>query len=152
MKKLLLIVSAFFLALAINAQGTQTEDEVYVGKVKTFGKYSGTGIIIPDVGKTKKQPANPTTLTGIVINDGSNIQDSINGKPGGLYSFKLKKDDGTVVTVGTRDNDFTVPKKIIGRTITVEAVIIDRRRREINPGKPYQPDIQYAATGIKVID
>jgi len=40
MKKLLFILPVFFLAFTVNAQ--QTEDDVYVGKGKTFGRFNGT--------------------------------------------------------------------------------------------------------------
>lgn len=153
MKKLLFILPAFLLSIAVNAQGTQTEDEVYVGKGKTFGNYKGTGIIIPDYNKTAKKPiTNPTTLTGIVISGGgAGVQDSLKDKSGGLYSFNLKKDDGTVVTVGTRDYDFTVPKQLIGKRISIEGlnagtISIDRKRKTV------QKDIQFAAIGLKIID
>ena len=60
----------------------------------------------------------------------------------------VKKDDGTTVIVGTRDYGFTVPKNIVGRKITLDGSMVagGRKRRD------YQQDIQYAATGIKVID
>lgn len=152
MKKLLFILPAFFFTLAVNAQGTQTEDEVYVGKGKTFGKYTGKTIIIPDVGKSEKKPIiNSTTLTGIVISGGDpGVQDSLKNKPGGLYSFNLKKDDGTIVTIGTRDNGFTVPRTIEGHTIIIEGIDAGRRRRDVNIN--YQKEIQFAATGIKIIN
>jgi len=59
----------------------------------------------------------------------------------------VKKDDGTTVIVGTRDYGFTVPKNIVGRKITLDGSMVagGRKRRD-------QQDIQYAATGIKVID
>lgn len=58
MKKLFLIIPVIFFGLAVSAQ---TEDEVYIGKGKTFGNFKGTAIIIPDVGKTTKKPATDQT-------------------------------------------------------------------------------------------
>jgi hypothetical protein len=54
--------------------------------------------------------------------------------------------------VGTKDNGFTVPRVIVGKTITIEGldlVGMGRRRKTIN-NKDYQQDIQFAATGIKI--
>jgi hypothetical protein len=150
MKKLLFILSVFFFTLAVNGQ---TEDEVYIGKGKTFGNFKGIGIIIPDVDKTAKPVNGQTTVTGIVIRGiaRGGVQDSLTNKRGGYSSFDLKKNDGTIVTVGTRDNGFTVPRVIVGKTITIEGldlVGMGRRRKTIN--KDYQQDIQFAATGIKI--
>src|SRR5665647_1077652 len=99
MKKLLFILPVLF-TLAVNAQ--QTEDEVYIGKGKTFGKYNGRGIIIPDTDRNAKPVDRQTTVTGMVVGT---------CKPN-CNSLTVKKSDGTIVTVGTRDNGFTVPKGI----------------------------------------
>jgi len=140
MKKLLLILTSFLLIIALNAQGTQTEDEVFIGKGKTFGNYKGTGIIIPDVGLKGKPYNGPASLTGIVVKVDWCEED--------CRTIMVKKDDGTTVIVGTRDYGFTVPKNIVGRKITLDGSMVagGRKRRD------YQQDIQYAATGIKVID
>ena len=145
MKKLLFILPAFFFTLAANAQ--QTEDEIYIGKGKTFGNYKGTAIIIPDVGRNEKPTNRQTAITGIVITVDWCEEDCL--------TILVKKDDGTTVTVGTKDNGFRVPKKIVGRKIIVEGIDAGqisggRKRRDVK--KDYQKDIQFAATGIKVID
>lgn len=142
MKKLLFILTAMFITFSVFAQ--QTEDEVYVGKGKTFGNYKGTAIIIPDVGKNSKPTDVPRSITGVVIDNGP--ADSLTN--GGLRSIKLKKDDGTIITVGTKDYGFTVPRNLVGRRITIEGDMVagGRKRRD------YQKDIQFAATGIIVID
>ena len=147
MKKLLSILPVIFFTLAVSAQGTQTEDEVYVGKGKTFGNYKGTAIIIPDFDKPVKNPTTDLSrLTGTVISFGLETKmDSLTDKRVSLYSFNLKKTDGTIVTVGTRDNGFTVPKEILGKTITVEG----RKRRDVKNNT--QQDVQFAATGILVV-
>lgn len=139
MKKLLLIMAAFLFTHGVNAQGTQTEDEVYIGKSKTFGNYKGTGIIIPDVGLKGKPYNGPGTLTGIVVKVDWCEED--------CRTIMVKKDDGTTVTVGTRDYGFTVPKNIVGRKIILDGSMVsgDRKRRD-------QQGIQYAATGLKVLD
>ncbi len=152
MKKLLFILPAFFFTLAVNAQ---SEDEVFVGKGKTFGNYKGTGIIIPDFDKTEKKPMTEQTIvTGLVISGGLvSRMDLLTDKRVSLYSFNLKKADGTMVTIGTRDNGFTVPKEIVGKTISVEGIDLvsfPRRRKTVNTD--YQKEIQFAATGIKIID
>ena len=144
MKKLLIILPAFLFTLAANAQ---TEDEVYIGKGKTFGNYTGRGIIIPDIDRKAKPGNGQTVVTGIVVTVGWCEEDCL--------TILVKKDDGTTVTVGTRDNGFTVPKKIVGRKIIVEGIDAGqisggRKRRDVK--KDAQQDIQFAATGIKVID
>ena len=140
MKSLLFIMAAFLFTHAVNAQGTQTEDEVYIGKGKTFGNYKGTGIIIPDVNLKGKPYNGPASLTGIVVKVDWCEED--------CRTIMVKKDDGTTVIVGTNDYGFTVPKNIVGRKITLDGSMVagGRKRRD------YQQYIQYAATGIKVID
>ena len=145
MKKLQFILFALFLSLAMNAQ--QTEDEVYIGKGKTFGNYKGTAIIIPDVGRNEKPTNRQTAITGIVV--------TVNWCEEDCLTILVKKDDGTTVTVGTKDNGFRVPKEIVGRKIIVEGIDAGqisggRKRKDVK--KDYQKDIQFAATGIKVID
>ena len=151
MKKLLPLLSAVFISMAVNAQGTQTEDEIYIGKGKTFGKYTGRSVTTPVTDKTTKSTVtNPTILTGIVLSGGviSNSADSLKSTPGSLYSFNLKKDDGAIILVGTSDYDFNVPKELIGRSVSVEglssATLIERKRRSV------QKDIQFAAIGVMV--
>jgi hypothetical protein len=147
MKKLLFILPVFFLAFISNAQ--QTEDEVYVGKGKTFGNYNnGRGIIIPETDRTTRPINAQTAVTGMVIRAGMvNVQDSLRDGHGGLYSFDLRKEDGTIITIGTRDNGFTVPRGIVGKTISVEGKdagqISGRRRRD---------GVQFTAIGVMVID
>lgn len=140
MKKLLCTLTIFLFAVAANAQ--QTEDQVYIGRGKTFGSFKGNGIIIPE---TDKPVNGPTTITGIVTGVGA---DSLVGKRGCFYSFYVKKSDGTTVIIGTKDYGFTVPKGLVGKNILIES---------IDPGKvrerrPMQKGIQLAATGIKVTD
>ncbi len=150
MKKLLFILPAIFFTLAANAQ--QTEDDIYVGK--TFGNYKGTGIIIPDVNRDKdprkaKPVAGQTTITGMVV--GACKRDCCNKKRT-FCSVDVKKDDGTIVTVGTRDYGFTSPGLIVGRRIMVEGLQPGKLPREKGTvKKDYQKNIQFAATGIMVI-
>jgi hypothetical protein len=142
MKKLLLILPIFLLTLAVNAQ---TEDEVYIGKGKTFGNYKG--IIIPETDRNAKPIKTPTTITGMVVTVVWCEEDCL--------KMTVKKEDGTTVIIGTKDNGFTVPKKIVGRKIIVEGmdsgqISGGRKRKDLK--KDAQQDIQFAATGIKVID
>ena len=125
----------------MNAQ--QTEDEVYVGK--KYGNYKGTGIITPGT-DTKVKPVNgPTTVTGIVVKVGWCEEDCL--------TILVRKDDGTTVKVGTRDNGFTVPKKLVGKKIIVEGIDPAKRVRERRTVRTdYQKDIQFAASGIIVVD
>ncbi len=102
MKSLLFIMAAFLFTHAVNAQGTQTEDEVYIGKGKTFGNYKGTGIIIPDLGLKGKPYNGPATLTGIVVKVDWCEQD--------CRTIMGEKDDGTTVTVEQEITVLQFPK------------------------------------------
>ena len=150
MKKLHFILPVLFLSFALNAQ--QTEDEVYIGKGKTFGNYNGKDIIIPDTDKTTKPTNGQTAITGMVV---GYCKKDCCYKKSTSCSVDVKKEDGSTVTVGTRDNGFTVPKEIVGKTITVEGkdagqISGGRKRKDVK--KDAQQDIQFAATGIKIID
>ncbi|HSU27147.1 MAG TPA: hypothetical protein VLJ68_02120 [Chitinophagaceae bacterium] len=154
MKKLLFILPVIFFTFSVAAQ---TEDEVYIGKGKTFGNYKAQGIIIPDVGRTTKPINGLTEITGVVV--GYCKKDCCYMKSSSC-SVDVKKDDGTIVTIGTRDNGFTVPKAIVGKIITVQGKdagqisgIRDPSIRVIKDvTKDPQQDIQFAATGIKIIN
>src|ERR1035437_716935 len=140
MKKLLFILPVFFFTLAVNAQ--QTEDQPYIGK--TFGNYKGTGIIIPETDRPTKPINGQTTVTGIVVKVGWCEEDCL--------TILVKKDDGTTVTIGTKDYGFTVSKEIVGKRIIIEGI----ESAKLHAGNPptrkdYQKGIQFAATGIKVI-
>jgi hypothetical protein len=142
MKKLIIILPALFFALAVNAQGTQTEDEVYIGKGKTFGNYRSTDTKPIDGQKS---------ITGMVV--GYCKKDCCYNKRTSC-SVDLKNDNG-IITVGTRDYGFTVPREIEGHTIIAEGkdagqISGGRKRRDVK--KDAQQDIQFAATGLKVID
>jgi hypothetical protein len=140
MKKLLFILPVFFFTLAVNAQ--QTEDEVYVGK--KYGNYKGTGIIIPETDRKVKPVNGQTAITGIVVTVGWCEEDCL--------TILVKKDDGTTVTIGTKDYGFTVPKKLVGKKIIVEGIDPAKRVRErLTVRTNYQKDIQFAASGIIVV-
>jgi len=137
MKKLLFTIPAFFLALAVNAQ--QTEDDIYVGRSKTFGNYKGT-----DIGYSKPMKGQ-TIISGTVINVSWCEEDCL--------TILVKKADGTTLTVGTKDNGFRVPKGIVGKKIIVEGIepskrIIDKKSVK----QTYQTDIQFAASGIRLLN
>ena len=135
MKKLLFILPVVFFTLALNAQ--QTEDEVYIGK--KYGNFKGTGIIIPE---TDKPFTGDLTITGTVVGTCRGRCDSL----------KVQKADGTFVIVGTRDNRFTLPSNIVGKKIIIKGIYPETRVSEIrNPRTNYQKNIQFGASGIKVI-
>lgn len=150
MKKLLFILTGFFFNFSLFAQSTQTEDEVYIGKGKTFGNYKGTSIIIPDVNRDSKPVKGLNTITGVVVGlksgtDGWCEEDCL--------TISVKRDDSTIVKVGTKENGFTVPQKIMGRRIIVESADPSELIRERKTtGKDYQKNIQVAATAIMVLD
>ncbi|MDO9274387.1 MAG: hypothetical protein Q7T92_02425 [Lutibacter sp.] len=62
MKKLLFKLSVLFFVIASNAQ--QTEDDIYVGKSRTFGDYKETDI------KNTKQIKGSPNVTGTVVKVG----------------------------------------------------------------------------------
>jgi hypothetical protein len=143
MKKLLIILSALFFTLALNAQ---PED---INKGKTFGNYKATGIIIPDVDRKAKQIDVEKILTGMVA--GKCTSDCCNRRrtPCTIYVDV----EGKILSVGTADYGFTVPNEIIGHKIIVQGtddVAAIRKRRPLN--SKYQKDIQFAATGILVLE
>ena len=74
MKKTLFILPILFFTLAVNAQ--QTEDDVYVGKSKTFGNYKGTAI---GTAKPNKGQLNITGKVGTKDN-GFTVPKNIVGK------------------------------------------------------------------------
>ena len=136
MKKLLFILPVFFLALTVNAQ--QTEDDVYVGKGKTFGRLNGTDNrnTIPVKGQL--------SITGTVVKVGWCEEDCL--------TMWVKKDDGTIVSVGTKDYGFTIPKSIVGKRIIIEGIdpakLITKKK---TLKRDFQRDIQFAATGLRIL-
>lgn len=149
MKKLLFILPVFFFSLALNAQ--QTEDDIYVGKSKTFGNYKGAAIStinpksLPGGDRNTKPVKGSSTLAGTVVKVGWCEEDCL--------TIWVKKDDGMTVAVGTRDYGFSVPKEIVGKRILIEGIDpakLIRDRRTVK--KEYQKDIQFAAIGIRVMD
>src|SRR5688500_1402011 len=111
MKKLLLLLPVLFVSIVLCAQ---TEDEVYIGKGRTFGNYK-SGNIRPVNGQI-----NPVsglkTVTGTIV--GACKRDCCNRK---LTSCFLDIQTGdSLVRIGTRDNGFSVPKEMVGKKIVVE--------------------------------
>ena len=131
MKKLLQMLPFIFFTLALNAQ--QTEDDIYVGKGKTFGNYRGTD----------SRPANiikgQLTITGTVV--------KVDWCEDDCLTIWVKKGDGTTISVGTKDFGFTVPKNIAGKRIVIEGIV---PAKIVTEKKGYQKDVQLAATGIRV--
>ena len=136
MKKLLQILAMIFLTHVVNAQ--QTEDDIYVGKNRTFGKYRGADI------KTAKQKGQ-FIIRGTVV--------KVDWCEDDCLTVWIKKDDGSILSVGTKDYGFTVPKNIVGKRIIIEGIepfkyIATKKTVK----KEYQKDIQVAATGIRIFD
>ena len=137
MKYLLSTLTVIFLTLVANAQ--QTEDDVYVGKSKTFGNYKGT-----DIGYSKPIKGQ-SVISGTVIKVSWCEEDCL--------TILVKKADGTIITVGTKDNGFRVPKGIVGKKIVIEG--IDPAKRQVDKKtvkQTYQTDIQFAASGIRLLN
>ena len=135
MKKLLFILPVLFLTLTVNAQ--QTEDDVYVGKGKTFGNYRGTEI------KNTRPVKGQLNITGTVVKVDWCEEDCL--------TMWVKKDDGTIVSVGTKDSGFAIPKAIVGKKIIIEGIDPAKLITEKKTLKrEFQKDIQFAATGLKI--
>ena len=136
MKKLLFILPVFFLALTVNAQ--QTEDDVYVGKGKTFGTYKGTDT------RNIKLINGQSNITGTVV--------KVDWCEDDCLTMWVKKDDGTIVSVGTKDYGFTIPKSIVGKKIIIEGIdpakLITKKK---TLKREFQKDIQFAATGLRIL-
>ncbi len=136
MKKIFVILPVLLFAFAAQAQ--LNKDSLRgsgVSRGKTFGTYTGTGIIKPDISKPTKQ----TILSGVVI--------KVDWCEDDCMTIYLKRDDSTTVAIGTKDYGFKVPRAIVGRRISVDAITPAGLRR-----KPTQQNIQYAASGIKIIN
>lgn len=147
MKKLLLILPVILFSITVHAQ--QTEDDVYVGKSKTYGNYRGPVITIAkpksatNADRNIKPINGSSTLSGTVIKLGWCEED--------CFTFWIKKDDGVTVVIGTKDFGFSVPKTIVGKRIIIEGIEPAKLiQQKTVVKKEYQKDIQFAATGIKV--
>lgn len=119
----------------VNAQ--QTEDDIYVGKSRTFGNYRGADIT------TTKQMKGQLVIKGIVAKVDWCEEDCL--------TVWVKKDDGSTVSVGTKDYGFTVPKNIVGKRIIIEGIEPAKFitvKKAVK--KEYQKDIQIAATGVRI--
>jgi hypothetical protein len=138
MKKIWIILTVLFFALNTNAQ--ILEDDASVGgKSVTFGKYRGVDI------KFAKPIKGQVTIKGTVVNVSWCEEDCL--------TVLVKTNDGTTITVGTKDYGFSIPKGIAGKKIIVEG--IETASLTINKKtvkKEYQKDIQIAATGIKIYE
>jgi hypothetical protein len=137
MKKLLQILPLILFAAIVNAQ--QTEDDVYVGKSRTFGNYRGTDVA------SAKQMKGQVVLTGTVVKVDWCEEDCL--------TVWVKKEDGSTVSVGTKDYGFKVPKKIVGKRIIIEGIDPAKYVAEKKTvKKEYQKGVQVAATGIRIFD
>ena len=137
MKKLLFILPVFFFSLAVNAQ--QTEDDIYVGKGKMFGKYKGADT------RNTKPVKGQINITGTVV--------KVDWCEDDCLTVWVKKDDGTIVSVGTKDYGFTIPKAIVGKRIIIEGIDPAKLISEKKTLKrEFQKDIQIAATGIRIFN
>jgi hypothetical protein len=124
----------------------QTEDEVYIGKGKTFGNYK-SGNIRPVNGQI-----NPVsglkTMTGTIVSGCK--RDCCNRKS--TFCFIDIQTADSLVRIGTRDNGFSVPKDMVGQKIVVEGTETTKLGRERRPRKDVQNDVQFTATGVKVLN
>jgi hypothetical protein len=139
MKKLL-IIGFVLLFLALNVKAQQTEDDVSVGGTsKTFGIYKG------NIAKNVKPIKGQIVITGTVVNVSWCEEDCL--------TILVKTSDGKLVTVGTKDNNFSVPKNIAGKKIMIEGMEATKAgitKNQVN--RALQKDIQIAATGLKIFE
>ncbi len=148
MKKLLIMLPALFITIAVLAQ--QTVNDVNAGKYKAYGNFKGVDIsanpkIQADLDRNAKPYKGSSTITGIVLKLGWCEEDCI--------TFWVKKDDGTTVEVGTKDFGFAVPKAIVGKRITIEGIESAKLLlQKTTVKKEFQKDIQFAATGVMVLN
>ncbi|HSN61673.1 MAG TPA: hypothetical protein VLR49_12110 [Ferruginibacter sp.] len=136
MKRIILFAPTFLFTCIAVAQ--QTEDDVYVGKARTFGNYRGTG-------GYSKLPKGHAVIIGTIV-EVSWCEDD-------CRTILLKKTDGTMITVGTADFGFKIPKGIKGKKIIIEGLepgkpAIGKQK----PGSKPQQNIQFAASGLKLLD
>jgi hypothetical protein len=134
MKKLIQILP--FILLSLMAQAQQTEDDIYVGKSRTFGNYRGTDI------RTSNQVKGQLIITGTVL--------KVDVCEVGCLTVWVKKNDGSTVSVGTKDHGFSIPKNTIGKRIIVEGIDSAKYNADKKTVKSYQKDIQVIATGIRI--
>jgi hypothetical protein len=133
MKRILFFVITFLFTGAAVAQ--QTEDDIYVGKARTFGNYKGTAAF-------SKLPKGASVITGTIV-EVSWCEDD-------CRTILVKKTDGTMITVGTADYGFKIPKNIKGKKIIIEGV--EPGKQLIDKKKSGQQNIQFAASGLKLLD
>ena len=116
MKSIFFLVATFLSTSVAVAQ--QTEDDVYVGKARTFGNYKG-------INSYSKLPKGQSVVTGTVVEVSWCEED--------CRTVLVKKPDGTMITVGTADFGFKIPKGIKGKKIIIEGVepgkqLIDKKK------------------------
>ena len=135
MKKLLQILTLILLTHIVSAQ--QTEDDIYVGKSRTYGNYRGTDVA------TAKQVKGQLIIRGTVVKVDWCEEDCL--------TVWVKKDDGSQVSIGTKYYGFTVPKNIVGKRIIIEGIDPAKYTAEKkNVKKEYQKDIHFAAIGVRI--
>ncbi|MCW3075270.1 MAG: hypothetical protein JWP69_2339 [Flaviaesturariibacter sp.] len=82
--------------------------------------------------------------------------------------MKLEKADGTTLMVKTKDHAFFMPKDIVGKTVVIEGTAsvkeeteakqkhyaedAGKSKEEIAKIKGVKKEVQFAATGVKVMD
>jgi hypothetical protein len=139
MKNMWIILATVFFAVNVNAQILE-DDASMGGKSVTFGKYRGA-----DIKFAKPMKGQIIIIKGTVVNVSWCEEDCL--------TILVKTNDGTNITIGTKDYGFSIPKGIAGKKIIVEG--IETASLTINKKtvkKEYQKDIQIAATGIKIYE
>ncbi|HJW16743.1 MAG TPA: DUF4920 domain-containing protein [Flavisolibacter sp.] len=157
MKKLLL-PAILLMCLALNAQ---EKEKVQAAKGVVYGQVSTeeSAAIAPDDIKAKLVDNQYEGLVKAKVVEVCKAE--------GCW-IKVQKKDGTAMMVRARDHAFLMPENIVGKTVliqgaaTVKEVSEEMRRhyaedagkskKEIARIKGAEKDVQFAASGVKVLD
>jgi hypothetical protein len=159
MKKL--ILSALILiSVAAGAQETHQKEKVQAEKGVVYGKVSET-----------ESAVNTDELTTKLVDN--KYEGQVKGKVAEVCKaegcwIRLKRADGSTMMVRAKDHAFLMPENIVGKTVVVEGSAVvkveteemrrhyaedaGKSKKEIAKIKGSKKDVQFAATGVKVLD
>jgi hypothetical protein len=156
MRKILLLA---MIVLAVSAMA-QDKEKVPAAKGVVYGKVS-----------EEKSPVAADDLHNKLVDNA--FAGQITGKVAEVCKaegcwIRLKKDDGTSMMVRAKDHAFLMPENIVGKTVLVEgsatiketseemrkhyAEDAGKSKEEIAKIKGSEKSVEFAATGVKVLD
>jgi outer membrane lipoprotein SlyB len=156
MRKILLLA---MIVLAVSAMA-QDKEKVPAAKGVVYGKIS-----------EEKSPVAADDLHNKLVDNA--FAGQIKGKVAEVCKtegcwIRLKKDDGTSMMVRAKDHAFLMPENIVGKTVLVEgsatiketseemrkhyAEDAGKSKEEIAKIKGSEKSVEFAATGVKVLD